>query len=352
MPMRVAIAWIVLTGSLACTEPNPDAGQHASTTEGTAGETSDPPPTTDVDTTAAADATSATETTDAIDTGTDECPLGTHTCVAGPPEGWSGPVAVMLDAAESAPPPCEGDYDEDARMALHDLVGDPAICECDCAEATDVSCESWVVEHDVTLGCPTPDESFDFLGICLNAPSEPQGHYWRADPAASSGGSCEASGTTDVSPAAFAGRTTLCAYAGPQDGCGPGQRCAPIPVAPFESAICVWQEGDLECPAALGFTEKRVAFDDFTDDRACEECTCADPVGTCSVELSFFSDSCAGRLDYALPTDGVCRLIGSSVESINADEDSLAIEATCVPSSGVPIGAVTGTGPTTICCTN
>lgn len=343
----LSLAWA------ACTEVNPDATHEtggSDTTRGTQG-TDDAATDPTMSSADDDDSSSGPSPTSDPDTsgGTNECALGTHTCVSAPPQGWSGPAALRLDPVSSGRMPCEGDYDEDATSAFHELSGDPANCTCMCGEATDLSCEGWTVEFDDALGCMSPNESFDFLGICLNAPSTAQG-YWSAEPSASSGGSCEPNGTMDVPPAAFGGRTTVCAYAGPQDGCGPGQRCVPIPTSPFEPAICVWQAGELDCPVELGFVDRRVVYDEFTDDRACGACTCGDPVGTCTVEIEFHSDTCGGGVDDTIVTDGSCHNVSSVVESLTADDATLAIEAECAPSRGEPTGGVAGTGPTTICC--
>ncbi len=324
------------------TTAGPTSMTGTSTTEGT---TVDPDTTVGPDTD---DPSGETETT-----GPAACGSG-NVCAPEVPAGWAGPVVWAETATADPQPACPESYAELAFNAFDDLQAPPAECTCECGEPTGVGCAPLTLElHGADSSCiGAPDDTFTIVGsACNNLPNEPSGQYWEvADPGLSSG-SCTPMDSTAVPPAGFSQTSTVCGGAAIGEGeCVGTETCVAAPPEGFESRLCVWQEGDLECPTG-SYEDRFVRHADFSDGRNCTACTCGDPSGTCVGNVVLWpSPSCSGMLIAGMVSvGGSCVQAADSVNS--AEAGTLSVEdASCAPSGGVPTGEAEPDEPFTLCC--
>lgn len=128
--------------------------------------------------------------------------------------------------------------------------------------------------------------------------------------------------------------------------CAANQVCAAAPDPAFDSALCIWRNGDNQCPEGP-YTQRTVRYAGFADDRTCETCTCGDPAGSCAGTVTF-TDGC-GALPQHIATVGVgeCQEVtGAGAATYNPEPD-----ASCMPSTGAVLNTAAETNPVTICCT-
>ena len=146
----------------------------------------------------------------------------------------------------------------------------------------------------------------------------------------------------------WAGEHSLCAAAElPEGTCDGGNVCVEDAGLP----ICIQAPGDIAaCPAGWGNADRYQYYSDAVDNRDCNACSCADPVG----------NLCTGGM-YQIFDDSDC--IGASISAIETDVcvsaiNSLAVKyvppspgaAMCVVGGGQPNGSVTGSVAVTLCC--
>lgn len=281
------------------------------------------------------------------DSSAEGCPAAR--CVPVPPAAWVGPVALY--AGVGAPPACGGDYGDESLTANGDLSAAPAACStCSCeagscaslmtfAAGSEAACADAACAQSVNTSCTLLDNA------CLDAPSLQlsvrvgAGHV-----------DCVPSAQTPTFPdAAWATAIRACAPADPLPSldCGGGAVCAPEAPAPaFQSTLCIHRDGDLACPAG-DYTDRRVYFRDFEDDRSCSECACE---SGCGYEFSVYS---AGDTTCASPQ---LTLSGNRCETVAPSGGQLRVGVTlsgdgnCDASGGEPAGAVTPSDAVTVCC--
>ncbi len=373
--LRTVLAGVIAGTAAGCLVTNPaltDTGEETDDTstsggassgqssEPTAGPTTDPttsvttgptttgPTTTDPDTTDTEDPTSDTETT-----GPAACGSG-HICINEAPAGWSGPVVWAETPTAEEAPSCPAAYPEPAFSAFDDLQAPPAECDCECGAATGVNCATITLEyHHADSSCiGAPDDEFTILtnGNCNDGPASGAGRYWEVPQPGVTGGDCLPSGTSEVPAASWASASTVCG--GPSQGegtCDAGLRCLPEPPAGFESRVCVWQPGELDCPSG-DYSDRFIRHGDYADTRNCATCTCGDPTGECTgtVFLRSLGD-CAGTVGLSAAIGDGCDANVGNVESAEAGTLSVS-NTSCEPSVGTAIGEAEPEDPYTLCC--
>src|SRR5439155_14169506 len=132
---------------------------------------------------------------------------------------------------------------------------------------------------------------------------------------------------------------------------GAGRVCAAKPSPPFGSSLCIWQKGDVACPGAP-YSVKRIYYDSATDTRDCSACTCDPPTSvTCSgVKVATFADGeCPANPAGSITASGACLSAPASTSVVQASSSSVGV-GSCAAKAVTPIGSVTPTGPTTVCC--
>ena len=367
---------LVLAGSVAgCLTTNPALTDSSGETEGddsTGSETSGSP-TTNPSTTNGPTSTTATSTTEGttVDpdttvgpdtddpsgetetTGPAACGAG-NVCAPETPAGWAGPVVWAETATEDPQPACPAAYGELAFNAFDDLQAPPAECTCECGEASGANCAPLTLElHGTDSSCiGAPDDTFSISasGACNSGPASSAGRYWEVGDPGISGGECSPIDSVQVPAAGFSQTSTVCGGASEQTGeCAGSDTCVATPPEGFESRLCVWQEGDLECPAG-GYEDRFVRHADFDDGRNCTTCTCGDPDGDCAATVRLWtSDSCS-------PTSAGNVLVGAGcTASVGSTQGASAVnlvveDASCAPSGGVPTGEAEPDEPYTLCC--
>jgi hypothetical protein len=268
-------------------------------------------------------------------------------CVPAPPVGWTGPVAIWEGA--EGPPACSGDYSASVLDALENLVAGDAQCTCDCGHLTGAICpSSFTATVYSDPGCNTACDSVvvsagacvDVHGQCANV------HGIGASPQALDGGCAPKASTVVPKPAwGLLARACEPAVAPVQNGCSAGQICAPAPAAPMEARLCVFQSGDVACPAG-GYSVKRTVFAGVHDTRACTPCSCGAPTGV----------SCTATLQEGCGQTGPVNQLPTACGGLS-DPGSVMLLAplvasggSCSPMGGAPAGSATPSSPTTVCC--
>ncbi|MBX7083988.1 MAG: hypothetical protein K1X88_32570 [Nannocystaceae bacterium] len=277
------------------------------------------------------------------------CPAS-HACLE-LPEGWTGPVVRRKAHFGAVPPACPEAYPEALALGGEGLIADPAECGCTCGDPIGASCALSTTIHfwgtDASCSEGSPQNIEVFTTICNVIPTLPANAHFTADPVAIEGGMCSPIASQQLPPASFAATGTACGGAELLDGCAEGELCAPLADA---EALCVWQAGDVECPADFDAL-REVYYAGVDDARGCDECTCGDPVGVCDGStLTMFSNICNPPVSASVPADGECHA-GSAVNTTGSAAFLLGPPtAFCAANPVAASGEASPTTPTTMCC--
>ena len=365
---------------LGCTEPNPhlmDTGESGSSSAGSTGPStsSDPTSATTSPTTTTASSTTEdpdttmgttveptetgttlTTTDDGTSTGEPTC---ASTCVALPPGDWQGPAAVLHDAPDDPAPDCTGDFTEPSDAVFANLDAPAAMCTCECDAPTGLDCSPVTLSQFSDAACTvqTAGQTTDWvLTTSCNSLSMLQaanGTRYRAS-AVIDAGSCEPNPTSIIPDAVFGDRYTACGL-GRLDvvGCDAGDACVSTPTAPYDGRICIWHDGDQQCPTDIGYDVRSIYYGNAADDRDCETCTCGDPEGDCSGGVQIFgTDTCNEAPTGGLTISGSCAVMNNiTAARVNVgNPDTPDPEAECAPSDVQATGQAEGIDPVTFCC--
>lgn len=162
---------------------------------------------------------------------------------------------------------------------------------------------------------------------------------------------CEPSDPPVVSkPDAAWGRTAHeCTLDLPSDGCEEGQVCPPAPPEGFD--LCLYGEGDLDCPPGW---ERSVYYLGTSDDRGSEACECGPPDAQCEAYVVAYSDSAcdvpAGSV-IATVAEPACFDVPSGIALGSVEASFLGQSpGSCASTGGAPTGAIAPDEPVTLCC--
>jgi hypothetical protein len=313
------------------------------------------------------DTSTQTDGSDSSSTGEPDpggCPAG-RSCLAPPPAGWDGPLAIEETPAVDPASPCPDDYPAAGPIAQGGLQAADASCECTCGDPENTTClpatlQRWDQGNDP--GCSIPGNSA--AGDCSGAPThafdiEPDGACagpfnlgfgltgsWNATLPNVTGGSCDPEVTSTVSPPTWDTRVTSCGGATIAGQCEDGGICAPNAGAPFSPALCIFRAGDQECPGGP-YSDRLLRYQDFEDDRDCDGCTCGDPTGSCGGDLTLFgATGCGNELD--IDPVAACSVHGCLVRAATWVAEPAA--SSCAPSTASATGGVEPSSPVTFCC--
>jgi hypothetical protein len=291
------------------------------------------------------------------------------TCAAQVPAGWTGPALFWLGASTATPPACPSGY-QTAVDGHEGPTGTPDTCDCTCG-ASGQTCTATNGAFHVDQACqsgactavPTIAN-----GVCTAVPANTCGtggsfNVGGGTPAPA-GGSCTPQTTVTNQGTAPGWNNTarVCSWAGPNDtpgGCNPATgQCvggSPGTGAGFAATVCVFQTGDIACPA--GYPNNRnVVFSGEISTRDCGGCACttASPTGgSCGGTITIFGDAnCAGSM--AQFTFGTTTCLPYNLPPLDPASVQAALVVTAgtcaVGTPATPTGGVSGTGPTTVCC--
>jgi hypothetical protein len=308
----------------------------------------------------------------ATDAHADAAPACPGACIDAPPLGWSDPAVLWLGAMGTPPPSCPTEAPVVGFQGFADLAAPPASCgACSCGEAT-ATCAlpSSLAVSSATCpggGVTTPfDPPASWDGSCTNGNPLQANQMCGAVTCAKSlttgplvvqNEGCSAATALPVMPTPPATWQTaaLACKRGSSVLCDdPLQVCAPVADVPPGFLVCVYQAGDVDCPAS--FPDKHAVAAGADDQRACSPCACGSPTGgLCVATLNVFTDDgCTAPL-LSVPigsTGPACFDLvppGPALGSKTVDKVKY-LPGACVPSGGEAIGQALPTGPATFCC--
>lgn len=267
---------------------------------------------------------------------------------------YAGNADLQNAAATCSPCTCGAPQDRDCFItqdfnARTGLQGAQVLNVPDCDAASSINETTVPSEWD---GSCEAEEVLDGTS-CSNPPCNLS---IRAGTTTVSGGFCTAAGgePSGASPT-WAERGEACRATASLTGCSAGSSCVLKPKAPWGSRVCIARAGDVSCPTGSLFTQKRVFYGDYTDDRSCSGCSCNAPTGgTCKMTVSFYGDAVCGGTPVAEIESGACgNLTGNpTIASWEAAITTPPAGGSCgaVAGGGQPSGTVTPTDPTTFCC--
>jgi hypothetical protein len=291
---------------------------------------------------------------------------GAYTCAPAVPSGWFGLVALWEAPAGSSAPSCPLHY-QNLMDAKAGPSASSATCSCSCSASGQVCSATGVLHADQTClnsACATvvPASS----GACTSVPSNlcgSGGSFNLAGAATPSGGTCTPHVAPTIPPLSWMTSARLCSYTGPLDrpgGCpGASGQCVAAPGSPYGSTMCIYSSADpppTSCPAGFDAKPPTVLYSGDTDTRGCGSCTCSSaPTGaSCSGTIELYGGGgCtggAGSVSYGLGTTcgaymGLNPVPGSVRAIYTLTGGSCSVQA-----APQPIGSVTPTSPTTVCC--
>jgi hypothetical protein len=125
--------------------------------------------------------------------------------------------------------------------------------------------------------------------------------------------------------------------------------CVPAPPPPLDGELCVFQSGDVQCPADSAFQVRHLVYVGYDDQRECA-CSCFTTQASCGGTLVAYTDNVCGNFAGSTNASIGCAAELDDVNSANIGGG--APVAACQPFNDLtPSGEVTPAGPTTFCCT-
>ncbi len=292
-----------------------------------------------------------------------DCNAG-FACMAPVPEGWLGPVALWQGT--DVPPftlcPDNG-YQQGLGGGWAGIIADPAQCaDCMCSSPLGTSCATFSLSfgNSGTCGGLTAPTTL-LANVCQSFRLSLDARSVRWESAPATGGACQSGtdGDSTVPPVRWSRYAAACYNPRPGGGCVMGS-CLPRPAAPFASATCITQTGDLVCP--YPYTQRYLYYGGLLDNRSCSACSCASPSGAaCSGSVILGSDGICSSDRITLSTVGSCSDLGPdpTPPDLPARQSRSAYytgnvtnRGTCAPSGGAPVGSAEATNPITYCCTS
>ncbi|MEM6996741.1 MAG: hypothetical protein AAF721_39925 [Myxococcota bacterium] len=310
-------------------------------------------------------------------------------CTAPPPRGFSGPIARRSIAVDAVPE-CGSDFTAlEVDQAFAGLTAPEFECGCACGVGT-LACggsarvrmstpppvtgqspcspgpidggPGGLVDATVASGVPEtfafgvlPYEGSDQHGITIDMVD------------LSVGGECTPTSTETATPAAWGERTIACGTGDITEGCEGDALCVPRPGVPYDGALCIYGEGDLECPAE--YPDRTLLHQDYEDTRMCSECGCGAADATCvdpEVTVRIESESGFNTIAAFDAPNAFCELVtaflfcGIGVPCTPQAVTEFVLEAgdlelddpdvPCPSTGGVPMGEAVVAEPITFCC--
>jgi hypothetical protein len=249
-------------------------------------------------------------------------------------------IARVHDEAE---PTCPAGYDVRPPAFEGFVDPGPALCSCTCTLA-ERNCYAYGYVHDDPF-CDDAGPSYvelDDTCIALELGGSAVVHSQPGGMAAT----CSSESTEELPPVAWSSRIVACELAEPAAACDEGV-CRPSAPEPFDARACVYQEGDVGCPAGA-FNTKHVVHEGVVDTRSCGACSCGDPQPSCVGDLLLYElPDCAGAPSAAIPSSLTCEpaIAASAVMQYDDDDDSCPVAA-----QPPALGELAPSGAVTLCC--
>ncbi|MCP4449087.1 MAG: hypothetical protein GY811_27690 [Myxococcales bacterium] len=305
----------------------------------------------------------------------ESCDAGRQ-CIKTAPNGWIGPVAKAEAAAGNDLAGCAGDFDEEVGLFGSEIALSGS-CDCECDSPTSLTCGNGFVTEwtspsegaceqnvcDVLGGSCTETYQTLFPGVCTRILSNMKdGNFLRARLGKILRGTCETPEVAGNLSSNFENQTILCEAKLVSAGCEEDELCAPAGPEGFGEGLCIVREGEHDCPADFGYTEKTLLFTGLDDNRACDvgSCECEAPTGTCGGKIELHKggadeETCFAPLatleqsSSAFGDDNMCQALPALATTVRYVPDTNA--HSCQPAGSAEVaGSAVGTGATTICC--
>ena len=283
-----------------------------------------------------------------------------YECVPEAPSNWTGfayVAMVTLPAPTVAPCPDSAPPD-----LYYSKPGGPALCDsCNCAGLQGAGCSYPVMScYESSTNC---GGSVDFTASnndnnCHLLPNsmvnDNQGDSCIRSQASqpNGSGSCAISGGTPTVPPPWGDQAQTCDLSPPFGaGCSSGEVCVPSAGTAYPD-ICITRDGEHGCPSGwIGYT----AYTGADDTRGCSACSCTPQGVSCTAggATVYDFDNCGTGGDGTVTVGGSCVDIS---DQSDYNSGAYRLQAgnpqggSCTPSGGQPTGALTPTGPLTVCC--
>lgn len=283
----------------------------------------------------------------------ERCADGTgEVCVLEAPSRWRGPALLWSAPSGEAPPSCPGSHPSAVLDGGEDFdPGDVSCPACSCDPPDDPACEATVslfAEDDCSGDPVTAPVSG---GDCDAVTHESALLAFDRDPPRRATATCVAltEGEPVVEPPGFGRAARLCEGPAFGDRCGPLAVCVDPGEPPFSHA-CVWQDGEHECP--VGWDERHLLAESWSDTRSCSSCECGAVSAPCSGSLQV-----TGELDCATTSWFVSVQMGAGCQALPVGASAVGLrytaaptDATCPAGGGELEGTVGLIGVRTVCC--
>ncbi len=297
-------------------------------------------------------------------------------CLKAAPVGWTGPLAKADAHAGENVAGCSDVFSEDGGLFGSEIT-ETGSCSCECDSPTSLSCGNATIREWTSASEGACEQGVcDILGsscsensqtlqpgsctrINANMGDEP---FLRASFGQITSGTCAQPEVFGEFSSNFTVQTRLCETEINSHGCALDEVCAPSAPDGFSEGLCIAREGDHECPANLGYTERTVLFTDIDDNRECDigGCGCAAPTGSCRGKIELHNggvddDLCNGalatleRASSPFADSNTCQSLPASASTARYVIDPDAHSCRPTGEAGIA-GSAVGTGATTLCC--
>jgi hypothetical protein len=159
--------------------------------------------------------------------------------------------------------------------------------------------------------------------------------------------------TTTGSPSSWMTVARLCPRPVATGVCRANEQCLPGLTSDF-SKICIYQGGDVSCPVAPSpYTNKTLLYSGQNDSRGCTACSCGNPsMGSCTGSIAVYGNqNCQAPSSIYSFLLNPCQPYNAVPTPGSVLTNYAVTHGACpTPATPTPTGAVTPTGPTTVCC--
>ncbi len=324
------------------------------------GDSATSPSTTNSTTSPEDTSSSESSPTDPSDTDTPATCPEDSLCADNLPENWFGPLIMARSGPDDTPPECPEEFPIEGPDLRDGFVsaGD-AECSCECTPpammncyasvvtSTDPECNSYYYYYKGGYGYGGGgNQYYQVDELCHNIDMDDFARFNLFGFYAP--GPCTAETTESVPPISWEASIKTCQLSDDPLSCQGDGVCIPPPVAGFESVWCLYQQGDVGCPAGV-FNTKHKFYTGAEDTRACSDCVCGSTAANCYTGdlLMFEGPDCAGEPAAALPANNDCSPVQAASVAVQYPGGD-----TC-PVSNAPhaMGDAHPVGDFTFCCT-
>ena len=289
--------------------------------------------------------TTQSMTTTAGETGDPECGVGA-TCGVPAPDGWYGPTTWARAAGNGALPDCPEGYPELGPTVLEGYNDPgPAVCGCTCEVDVTSICTSYTYDYG-DAACSLYQNFLQFSDECHDFTVTAGTYFYMYQQGQPF---CQAVKTEELPEVQWDAQVRACKLEDLPPTCGDADEgvCTPTPIEGFEPGLCIYAQGDLECPAGP-YATKHAYYSGVEDTRDCSNCTCGMGSATCSGSMHVYDAvACGGNQVADVPSSGTCTPASGVSVGLNFTGES-----SCpVMMPPEPMGTVAAMGDFTFCCT-